>query len=95
MAKIEVLMTVGDWDVARSDFFNFTCNAVHAVHTTCTSGIHQYSWFSPRSDMKEYTSELYQCTNCGEHVPDEIQGMIALLIDGSPTTSTKYNERKP
>lgn len=80
MRKDKTLFELGDWQVRYQPFFSFNSNAINVLHINCESETnvlarHVASWYSNDPPI---------CSRCGIPVPDEIQGILVMLISGSP-----------
>lgn len=65
----EDLFTLDDWKVRGTEF----PKRYHASHTACSTG-GSLSWIIEDSSAV--------CVHCGTPVPDEIQGLILMLVNG-------------
>ncbi len=82
--KTVVLFEYGGWIIRQQTVFSFSLNAINAKHTDCTS---------PQSEDKVpswFHNELPVCSVCDEAVPDEVQGIMQMLIAESPKHTEEY-----
>ncbi len=78
---VEVLFSLGDWKIKRDTEYPHLKDRDFAYYAThnCTepsAAYYELSWFI--SDDEE--GKLSTCYHCDKAVPDEVQGLLRLLV---------------
>ena len=82
LSETTTLFEYKGWVVRNQGFFSFSVNSINAKHVECGDWDKVTpSWFH---------ADIPVCSWCGVAVPDEIQGVLMMLVADAPHLTKEY-----